>query len=368
LLNGLQASLVMQTLGAQPHITVRPLEEVARPVGEPSDTVAVSRTTQKASQRLKSIDQWPSVLATIDRVPGVMTAAPTVTGAGFATRGDAKRAVVVRGIDAERFLGVIDVRAKMISGRFEVAGVNVVIGRDLANDLGVRVGDKLRIETTEGLHDTLTVAGVFDLGNKGVNQAWLFTSLRQAQSLYGLAGGASTIELKVASVFDAETIATEIANRTQLQADSWMKLNGTLLTGLKSQDSSKYLIEFFVAVAVALGIASVLIVSVVQKAKEIGILRATGTLPHRVLKIFLIQGGLMGALGAVLGCGLGTLFALAFEKFAVNADGSPTVPVQLNAQLYLSASLLAVGIGLVSAYLPARRASRLDPATAIRYG
>jgi lipoprotein-releasing system permease protein len=368
LMNGLQTSLVAQTLGSQPHITVRAPEEEARAVSEPSGTVAFSRTIQKASQRLKSIDQWPSVLATIERVTGVIAASPTVSGAGFATRGGAKRAIVVRGIDPERFSSVIDVRAKLVSGRFEVAGVNVMVGKDLASDLAVIVGDKLRIETTEGIDDTLTVAGIFDLGNKGVNQAWVLTSLHQAQSLYALPGGASSIELKVAAVFEAEMIATEIVDRTQLQADSWMKINAQLLTALKSQNSSKYMIEFFVAVAVALGIASVLIVSVVQKAKEIGILRATGTLSRRVRKIFLIQGGLMGAVGSVLGCGLGTLFALAFEKLAVNADGSPTVPVQLDAQLYLSAALLAIGIGLVSAYIPARRAAHLDPATAIRYG
>jgi lipoprotein-releasing system permease protein len=87
-----------------------------------------------------------------------------------------------------------------------------------------------------------------------------------------------------------------------------------------------------------------------------------------VRKIFLIQGGLMGALGSVFGCALGTVFALAFEKFAINADGTPTVPVQLDLQLYLGAALLAIAIGLVSAYVPARRASHLDPATAIRYG
>ena len=128
------------------------------------------------------------------------------------------------------------------------------------------------------------------------------------------------------------------------------------------------MIEFFVAVAVALGIASVLIVSVVQKSKEIGILRATGTTARRVRRIFIIQGGVLGGLGSLVGCGLGALFAMSFEKFALNPDGSPTVPVQLDASLFLGASLLAIGIGLLSAYVPARRAARLDPATAIRHG
>jgi lipoprotein-releasing system permease protein len=159
-----------------------------------------------------------------------------------------------------------------------------------------------------------------------------------------------------------------ISERTGLPADSWMKLNAQLLVGLRSQDSSKSMIQFFVVIAVALGIASVLIVSVVQKSKEIGILRAVGTPSRSILSIFLIQGGLLGALGSVVGCGLGTLFSLFFEKLAANPDGTPTFPVDLNPGLYLSASALAVGIGLVSALLPARRASKLDPATAIRYG
>lgn len=368
LMNGLQTSLVSQTLGSQPHIVVHPAEELPRALVEPSDTVAIARTVEKTSQRTKSIDQWPQVIEAMERIPGVLAVSPTVLGAGFAQRGETKRAIVVRGVDPDRFLGVINVSNKMIAGRFAVAGVNVVIGKDLAAELGVQVGDKVRIETTEGTFDTVIVAGIFDLGNKAVNLGWVITSLRQAQSLYALPGGASSIELKVASVFEAENIASEVIARTQLQADSWMKSNAQLLVGLRSQDSSRYMIEFFVAVAVALGIASVLIVSVVQKSKEIGILRATGTQSRRVLRIFLIQGGLMGALGSVLGCGLGTLFALAFERLAVNPDGTPTVPVQLNVALYVGAALLAVSIGLISAYVPARRASRLDPATAIRYG
>lgn len=366
LINGLQTSLVKQTLGAQPHITLRPLEETPRPVIEPN--VAVARIIEKSSQRLRSIDQWPRALTSLERVPGVLAASPSVVGPGFAERGTARRPVVVRGIDVERFTAVIDMRSKVIHGRFDVSGGNVVIGVELANDLGVGVGDKVRVSTPEGVDALVSIAGIFDLGNKPVNMTWILTSLRQAQSLYALPGGATTLEVKVANVFDAEAIATEIQARTGLPSDSWMKLNAQLLVGLRSQESSKTLIQFFVVLAVALGIASVLIVSVVQKSKEIGILRAYGTSSRKILVLFLLQGGLVGLLGSILGCGLGALFSIGFQRSVHNADGSPTFPFQLDAELFASATLLAVAIGVVSAVIPARRASRLEPATAIRYG
>jgi lipoprotein-releasing system permease protein len=128
------------------------------------------------------------------------------------------------------------------------------------------------------------------------------------------------------------------------------------------------MIQFFVVLAVALGIASVLIVSVVQKSREIGILRAVGTPRRRVLAVFLIQGGVLGLLGSVFGSALGALFAKAFEGLAVGADGAPRFPVQLDLALFLGASLLATAVGVLAALIPARRASRLDPATAIRGG
>src|SRR5690606_21343875 len=149
----------------------------------------------------------------------------------------------------------------------------------LAAELGVAVGDKLRIRSSEDVELVATVRGIFELGNEGVDGTWVLTSLRQAQSLYGLPGGVTTLELKVAEVFDAERIASDIRERTGLRADSWMTINAELLSGLTAQSNSKTMIQFFVIIAVALGMSSVLIVSVVQKSREIGILRAVGTPP-----------------------------------------------------------------------------------------
>ena len=263
---------------------------------------------------------------------------------------------------------IINVREKLVAGRFDVAGGGVAIGAALATDLGATVGDKLRITSSEGVDDVVTITGLFRLGNEAIDRSWLITSLRHAQALFALPAGATAIELKIADVFAAERVASELRGSTGLDADSWMKLNAELLSGLSAQSSSKNMIQFFVVVAVALGIASVLIVSVVQKAREIGILRAVGTPARRVLQIFLIQGGVLGLSGSFIGAVLGTAFAQLFEGMAKNPDGSPRFAVTVDAELLAFASLLATGIGLLAAVIPARQAAKLDPATAIRNG
>jgi len=368
LINGLQTSLVDKTLGAQAHITLHVPREVARPLVQPSSTLAIARNVQATSQRLRSIDQWPRVMESVARIAGVTAASPMVTGAGFAVRSDAKEPILVRGVDTERFVAIIDLRKKMIAGRFDPTGGEVAIGSSLASDLGVGVGDKIRIETTEGIDDVVTISGIFKLGNEGADKTWLFTSLRHAQSLYALPGGVTTIELKVSDVFAAEQAAREVHDNTGVDADSWMKLNADLLAGLSAQSSSKLMIQFFVVVAVALGIASVLIVSVVQKSREIGILRAVGTSRRRVMNVFLIQGGVLGLVGSVLGSGLGALLSKLFEGVARSPDGSPKFPVQLDANLFVMATVIATCVGVLSAVIPARRASRMDPAKAIQNG
>ncbi|ODS52056.1 MAG: hypothetical protein ABS36_18015 [Acidobacteria bacterium SCN 69-37] len=368
LINGLQASLIAATLGSQPHVTLRPPREAPRPVVAATPGHVIARSVQPASQRLRSIDQWPRVMDDAARDPSVTAVSPVVTGSGVVTRLDAHVPVVVRGVEPDRFIAIIDLPSRMIEGQFAIGAGRVVIGRDLAEDLGAAVGDRLRITSTEDVTDIVTIAGVFALGNEGVDGSWIVTSLPHAQALFALPGGVTAIEMKVTDVFDAAGVADDLARRTGLTADSWMTVNASLLSGLAAQASSKTMIQSFVVLTVALGIASVLIVSVVQKSREIGILRAVGTPAHHILLVFLIQGGVLGLTGSIIGSGLGMAFAKAFETVAVNPDGTPRFLVQVNALLLVQSTLLATGVGLLSAIIPARRASRLDPATAIRGG
>lgn len=368
LIGGLQSSLIAKTLGSQAHIVVHPPDLEARVLVEERAGQIIAARIEKPSQRLQSISGWPEVVADIRRVGGVVAAAPVVSGSAFALRGAATKSVSLRGIEPDSFSRIINLTDKIKAGRHQIVGAEALLGSDLTSDFGISLGDKIRILTATGQADVFTVAGIFDLGSKDLNERLVFVPLRSAQTLFDLAGGISSIEIKVRDVFAAQQVAGEVERRSGLIADSWTKTSPQLLVALQSQESSKNVMLFFITLTVALGIASVLIVSVVQKSREIGVMRAVGTSRRRILRIFLIQGGLVGFAGSVLGSALGALLAQFFVRLWRTADGSPMFPIELDLPLFTLPMAVATVVGLVAAVVPARRAARLDPAEVIRYG
>ena len=363
LISQLQESIIDRTLGSQAHIVLKPPRAVNHQSLLADSTAAI---VQPRAQRLRSIDQWEAVAQLAEQTPGVVAVSPILSGAGFAVRADASQPIALMGIDADQYRRIVKMDKYMQTGQFDVTGFNAVIGIELAKDLALTVGDKIRLVTVDNRNDLLTVVGIFDIGNRDLNRRWVFTSIKMAQSLLNLPGGMTQIDLRIGSLFEAEKMAQSLQAQTGLTADSWMQTNAQLLTALKSQSVSNNLIRFFVTVIVAVGIASVLVVSVVQKQKEIGILRAMGASPRRVMTIFLLQGGLYGLLGSALGSGLSYGLILFFAKMTRNADGSSLLSPQLDPTIVLQAGGLALAVGLIAAALPARRAARLDPVVAIR--
>lgn len=367
LITGLQGSLISRTLGTQAHIVLRPPDDLATPV-LPRDGAAIAARVEKRAQRLRSIDQWQRIHAEVDAMPAVTASSLMVTGAAFAARGTASRAVALIGVDPERYARIVKLPENILAGEYRITPGNALIGVDLASDLGVSIGDKLRVATAVNRDDTLTVAGLFDMGNRDLNRRWVFTTLSAARNLLDLPGGVSNIDLVVTDIFQAERIAREIASRTGLKAESWMETNAQLLAAFENQTMTTRAIRTFVTLIVALGIASVLVVSVVQKQKEIGILRAMGTPRGKILWIFLIQGGLVGFLGALLGAGLGAVLIQLLSRLVTDAQGNAIFTPDNDPLTYVVAVLLAAVVGLLAAALPARRAARMDPVSAIRYG
>ena len=363
LLSGLQANLIKRTLSSQAHITLLPPEEIARPQ-QATDTTALR--LQKQAQRLRAIDQWQTLRDRLETWPEIAAVSPVASGPSFAVRGEANKAITVVGIEPERYNRVISLAERLTAGQLRVGAGEAVIGIELAKDLGAEVGDKLRLSAADGRSDTLTITGLFDLGNKGVNARNVYVGLRTAQSLLDLVGGVSSIDLALHDLDLAERLARRIAGETGLTADSWIKTNAQFVTALTSQRVSSNVIRFFIALSVAFGIASVLVVSVIQRGKEIGILRAMGATQAQMRRIFLLQGGIVGFFGSLLGSALAWSFLLLWQLLARNPDGTPMYVIGIEPGLVILAAGGASLVGILSALLPARRAAKLDPVVAIR--
>jgi len=361
LILGLQSNIIARTLGTQSHIRVQPPDE--KNIVSPSRAGSIALVTEdKRAQRLRSILNWQDVRDTLDTLPEIKAVSPVVSGPAFARKGEVFKSISILGIDPPRYEKIIPLSTNIISGRPKVGAGDAVIGKLLADDLGLRAGNKLRIESGDGRVAVVTIAGIFEIGVRDLDARFVYVDLKQAQSLLGLYGGINLIDLTVQNLFAADVTANRISRLTGLKAESWIETNAQLVNALASQSLSTSIITFFVALSVAFGIASVLAISVTQRTREIGILRAMGIRRSQMLQVFLIQGGLLGLIGSAVGASFGYGLVMAFNVF-----GPKLFYIELPTYLIGSATAIATVVGILAALAPAWRASRLDPVQAIRY-
>lgn len=367
LIGGLQQQIIDRTLGTQAHIRVRPPEELARPLREEIEAGLLSQVDQRA-QRLRSLDQWQRIEQALLAAPDITAVSPLASGPALARRGAASRSVVILGIEPERYTRIVPVQDALQEGRFAIVGNDIAIGRQLATELGARLGDRLRLDAGDGRADVFTIVGIFELGVRDIDQRFVYTALKPAQALLDLPGGVSSLDLRVTEIFQAEPIAQRIGARLGVNAESWMTLNRNVLDALSAQSMSTNLIKFFVGLSAAFGIASVLAVSVVQRGREIGILRAMGTGRGQVLRVFLIQGAVVGLLGSALGALGGAGLIGLWSAAGLSRSGRGSFELAVSPELFIGATLLATVVGMLAAVAPARRAAKLDPVEAMRGG
>ena len=366
MLSSLQANFIKRVLTSQPHIQLIPSDEVARPQRVTSAGFVVAAAVQRPAQRIRSIDQWQKIRILLKEWPGITNVSPTMATAALAKRGESSRSVTVTGIDPEVYFKIIRIPDYIIAGEPRLLTDDILIGTDLAHDLGVNLGDKIIVSSGTGATRILTISGIFDLGNKGANQRSTFVALRTAQALANLVGGVTTIDLTITDVYAAETVAQSVEAATGVEADSWIKTNAQFFTAINAQTTSNTLIRVFVGLSVAFGIASVLVVSVIQRSKDIGILRAMGTSQGQILRVFLLQGGLLGFFGSIVGAAMGGSAVAFWHSYLRQPDGSEFFPLILDTSLFVNAVLLAAVTGVAAAAVPAIRAAKLDPVVAIR--
>jgi lipoprotein-releasing system permease protein len=365
MLAGLQANFIKRVLTSQPQIQLLAPEEVARPLRVGAKEVEAP-TIQRPTQRTLSIDQWQKIRDQMQAMPEVTVVSPTVSGSALAVRGDASRAITITGMDPAVYFKIVRLPDYIVAGEARVTSDDIIVGTELAKDLGASVGDKLNVRAASGANRVLTITGIVDLGNKGANQRATYVALRTAQSLLNLVGGVTTIDLTVQDIYAAETLAQQIQASFPIEADSWIKTNAQFFTAVHAQQTTNTLIRLFVGLSVAFGIAAVLVVSVIQRSKDIGILRAMGTRRGQILRVFLIQGGLLGLVGSLFGSAMGAGALVVWHNYARQVDGSELFPLVLDRMLFVASTIMATATGVAAAMAPALRAAKLDPVAAIR--
>jgi len=365
MLAGLEANFIKRVLTSQPQIQLIPPDQVARPLRGGPSTIE-DAVVQRPSQRILSIDQWPKIRDQLSAMPEITAVSPTMSGSALAVRGDASRAISLSGVEPESYFKIVRVPGYIVAGQARLSSEDIIVGIELAKNLGATVGDKLNVSVANGAARVLTITGLVDLGNKGTNQRTAYVSLRTAQSLLGMIGGVTTIDLTVNDIYAAERLAQRIQAANAVEADSWIKTNAQFFTAVQAQKNSSTLIRAFVALSVAFGIAAVLVVSVIQRSREIGILRAMGTTRGKIMRVFLLQGGMLGFIGSLVGSAMGAIALIYWHAVARQVDGSELFPLILDRQLFIATTILATLTGLLAATAPALRAAKLDPVVAIR--
>lgn len=348
LIQGLQINLVDTTIGNSSQITI----------------TSVSKE--------KTIGDWQrAVYEAGISDKGIYNLSVAADASGFVERENGSEPVLVRGfnlVDADK---IYNISEGLYKGRLPERKDEVIIGRDLADKLKTSLNDKIYLGTPAGGSVRLAVTGFYDLNVAAINKSWLITNLATAQDIFGLGDKVTSVEMQVQDVFLADDIANKVKytlSGSELSVDNWKDQNGQLLSGLNGQSVSSYMIQVFVLVAVLLGISSVLAISVVQRSKQLGILKAMGIKDREASLIFLFQGMMLGIMGAVLGIILGFGLLTMFTKFAVNPDGTPVVPIYINLGFIALSGFFALASAMAASLIPARLSSKLNPIEVIRNG
>lgn len=341
---------------------------------------------------------YERVMEELKSVDGVVASTPFIYGQAMLKNEGRATGVVLRGMSTETSADVINL-GKMkegnidyLSGRGNDTGLSgVVIGKELAQNLGLSLFDTVEILLPMGIPTPMgvvpkikkfSVVGIFDSGSYEYDSSLAFVSLEDGKKFLNMKDEVTGIEIKVNDIFGADRIAKAIEEKLGYPywARSWMKMNKNLFSALKLERRVMFIILSLIVLVAAFNIITTLIMTVMEKARDIAILKAMGATARGIMKIFMIEGVVIGAIGTALGCITGITVALNLEwisrsvedlfSFKILPEGIyylNEIPSQINYGDVVAIVLVAMLISFLAAIYPSWRASKLDPAEALRY-
>lgn len=336
------------------------------------------------------MDHAQKVIDKARQVPGVVQGAPFAYGQIMVVSGSGASGAIIRGIKVASALETLDLQKVITQGSVQALDQpdadglpGILLGGALASRLSVRPGGVVTLLNPLG-EDTpvgrvpksepFRVVGTFRSGMYQYDSSLCYVSLRAAQNFLDLGEAVSGVELKVDDIYAAEKIGREVAQALgpMYYARDWMTMNHALFSALKLEKIAMFVILILIVLVAAFGIVSSLIMLVMEKTKDIAILKAMGATAKSIRRIFVLEGLIIGVLGTILGLGsgLGLCALLARYKFIdlpVDIYALDTLPVQVEPYMVALVGVSAVAISLLATLYPAHAAGRLDPVEALRY-
>ena len=334
----------------------------------------------------RGLEGYEGMAEKIRGIPGVVSVSPVVYNTVLITGVGESSGALVKGIDFERERHGSDWLQRLEAGQVPQAGGTrdgLLLGRELALRIGAQVGDVVDIITASSTLSPLglmpkrkrfEVTGLFNTGLYEFDSSTALVAIGVAQKLFGLEGRASYIQVKLRDIFAAPAIGEKIKALLPpvVYITTWMELNKSLFSALKLEKNILFLTITLIVVVAALNIIASLILMVMEKTRDIGILMAIGATPQMINRIFFYQGALIGVIGTALGSLLGLgwcALANAFEliKIPVDIYQISYVPFRMRPLDLAVIVGVALLICFISTLFPARRAAKIDPVVALKY-
>jgi lipoprotein-releasing system permease protein len=359
------------------------------------------------------IADYPKLVDEAKKIPHVVAATPFIFRQVLLSSDTSVFGVVLRGIDPTTEAQVTEIGKNIIEGRLDSltnpppsslpeAGTTlpegeaekilpgIIIGRELAGRLGAFLGDRINIVSPVGKEGTsigksltgpmgftpkirkFRVVGIFDSGMYEYDSSLAYISIKEAQNFFNLPDVVTGIEVKVDDIFIADRVAEQIEAHLNFpyQARDWMKLNRNLFSALQLEKMMMFIILVLIILVASFNIVSTLTMTVVEKSREIAILKAMGATRESIMRIFMLEGVVIGIVGVILGTPLGLFVCWVLQKFYTLPPDIYYIshlPVKIHALDVFLVSTAAVLIGFFATLYPSWQAAKLDPAEALRY-
>lgn len=373
-ISGMQTRLISNLVDTLPHITIKAPDNLPDPLdrfvaADDRRAMLVSYQQPRLQQRT-DIEAWRDLLVRLSGYQGVRAVAANVGGSAFMIRGTKRRAVTLSGGEPVETERVSPLQRDILAGRWlDIGSDEVVIGVTLAREMRLAVGDRTLLVSSQNVARSYRVAGIFSSGNANDLER-VYLGLRPAQSLLATGQNVSTVQIKLYDAFQAEQIARQLSAVLPYKVESWMTEQGTFLSVVNSQNAIRIFLTSFVLLASSVAVASIMIVSVLQKRRQIGILKSMGARDRQILTIFTLEGIGVAILGAAIGL-VGVYFAMGAMsslKEIPPGGGKPVALFTLDFNPVFITQLTAIIIAatIIASAWPAYKASRLNPVEVIR--